>query len=480
MPFLGRNQTQTGPINMKKKATKSQKAKKKISINDGWELINPNAAGIDIGSKEHWVCVPVGRDPKSIRPFGTFTADLYALTDWLKQCGITSVAMEATGVYWVPCFQILEARGFQVVLVNSRQTKNVAGRKSDCKDCQWIQRLHSFGLFQASFRPADPYCRLRSYLRYRDELVSARSTQSQHMQKALQEMNLQLTQVLSDITGVSGLAILKAILEGERDPDKLVALLDRRVRATPVAVKKALKGDYRPEHLFVLKSAFDLYHIYEKSIRACDQELLAETARLPEQVDLAAKPLPPRKEGRPAAKDKMLGHDLREELYRRLGVDLTAIEGVGVMTAMVYLTEVGPDLSRFPSEKHFSSWLGLCPDNRISGGRVLSSHTRKVINRLSDALRLAATSLERSQSALGAFYRRMKARLGNAEAVTATAHKLARLIYRLVKHGEAYVRQGMEDYERRHQERKQRALIKAAAMMGFQLVPLQPLSIPVS
>ncbi|HEX3626369.1 MAG TPA: IS110 family transposase [Verrucomicrobiae bacterium] len=460
---------------MKRKAANSKKTKKKISVNDGWELISPNAAGIDIGSKEHWACVPANGDRKSIRAFGTFTADLNTLADWFEQCGITTVAMEATGVYWVPCFQILEARGFQVVLVNSRQTKNVAGRKSDCKDCQWIQRLHSYGLLQASFRPADPYCQLRSYLRYRDELVGARSTQCQHMQKALQEMNVQLAQVLSDITGTSGLAILQAILEGERDPDKLVALLDRRVRATPHAVKKALEGNYRQEHLFVLKSAFELYHTYEEKIRACDQEILVETAKLPEKVELAAKPLPPRKEGRPAAKDKMLGKDLREELYRRLGVDLTAIEGIGIMTGLVFLTEVGPDLSRFPSEKHFASWLGLCPDNRISGGKVLSSHTRKVINRVSDALRLAATSLERSQSALGAFYRRMKARLGNAEAVTATAHKLARLIYRLVKHGEAYVRQGMADYERKHQEQRQRGLKKAAAAMGFQLVPLQSL-----
>lgn len=461
---------------MKKKPVKSKKQKQKISVDQAWELINPSAAGIDIGAKEHWACVPADRDPENIRRFGTCTADLKAMAEWFKQCRIKTIAMEATGVYWIPCFQILEEAGFQVVLVNSRQTKNVAGRKSDCKDCQWIQRLHSYGLFLASFRPADPYCRLRSYMRYRDELVGTRSMQSQHMHKALQQMNVQLPQVLSDITGASGLAIIGAIIKGERDRDKLVALLDRRVRATPLAVKKALEGDYRAEHLFVLKSAFELYHTYEEKIRACDAEILAELAHLPKQVDLAIKPLPPRKPGRSACRDKMLDQDLREALYLRLGVDLTAIEGIGIMTGMVFLTEVGPDLSRFPSEKHFASWLGLCPDNRISGGKVLSSHTRKVINRLSNALRMAATTLERSQSALGAFYRRMKAHLGNAEAVTATAHKLARLIYRLVKHGEAYVRQGMEEYERKHQERKQRALTKNAAAMGFKLIPLQPLT----
>jgi hypothetical protein len=293
-------------------------------------------------------------------------------------------------------------------------------------------------------------------------------------------MNIQLTQVLSDVMGVSGLAIIKGILDGERDPLKLAMLVDRRVRATIPTIQKALVGDYRKEHLFVLKLAFEVYHTYEEKIRACDQEILAETARLPEKVDLALKPLPPRKAGRPASKDKMLDEDLRPWLYRKLGVDITAIEGIGVMTGLVFLTEVGPDLSRFPSEKHFTSWLGLCPDNRISGGKVLSSHTRKVINRLSDALRIAATSLERSPSALGGFYRRMKARLGNAEAITATAHKLARIIYRLIKHGEAYVRQGVEDYERKFQERKMQALKKTAIAMGFELVQLQSVPSPVS
>jgi transposase len=251
------------------------------------------------------------------------------------------------------------------------------------------------------------------------------------------------------------------------------AMADRRVRATPLTIQKALVGNYRKEHLFVLKSAFEIYHTYEEKIHACDQEILAETARLPEKVDLALKPLPPRKEGRPASKDKMRDQDLREWLYRKLGADLTAIEGIGTMTGLVILGEVGPDLSRFASEKHFTSWLGLCPDHRISGGKVLSSHTRKVINRVSDTLRIAATSLERSQSAMGGFYRRMKARLGDAEAVTATAHKLARIIYRLIKHGEAYVRQGMEDYERKFQERKMYALRKTAKLMGFELIALQ-------
>ena len=406
--------------------------------------------------------------------FGTFTADLENLADWFQECGVKTVAMEATGVYWIPVFQILERRGFAVLLVNARQTKNVAGRKTDLKDCQWIQRLHTYGLLQGSFRPEDKYCVVRTYLRYRDELVSARSAQCQHLQKALQEMNVLLHHVLSDVTGASGLRIIEAILDGQRDPVKLAALVDIRVRASQETIRKALVGDYRPEQLFVLQCAFELYHTYEAKINACDEQIVLAVARLPDQIDVKIKPLPARKEGRQASVDKMLQQDMRAGLYPKLGVDLTAIEGIGVLTELVILTEVGPDLSRFPSEKHFASWLGLCPDQRISGGRVLSSRTRRVINRVSDALRMAALTLERSQSALGAFYRRMKARLGAAEAVTATAHKLARLIYRLLKHGEAYLRKGMADYEKKFQEQKLYVLQKTAKTMGFELVAKQP------
>jgi transposase len=458
---------------MKSKTSKHKNRNKKLSINDPWELINPQAAGVDIGSREHWACVPATATECPVRTFGTFTEDLEAMATWFKDCGVSSVAMEATGVYWVPLFQILERRGFQVILANARQTKNVAGRKTDALDCQWIQRLHTYGLLQGSFRPADFYCVLRTYLRYRDELISARTTQCQHIHKALQQMNVQLPQVLTDIMGISGLAIIGAILEGERDPVKLAQLAARNVRATPVQIQKALVGDYREEQLFVLRQAWELYHTYEEKIRICDQQIVRETGRCADKVDLSLKPLPARKEGRKPEMDKMAGEDMREKLYLKFGVDLTAIEGVGLTTALTLLTEVGPDLSRFSTEKHFCSWLGLCPDNRISGGKVLSTRTRRVINRASDALRLAAFSLERSQSALGAYYRRMKTRLGPAEAVTATAHKLARIFYRLIKHGELYVRQGIDAYERKFQERKLYALKKAAKTMGLQLVPAQ-------
>jgi transposase len=465
---------------MKRTTTKRRKRKAKIQIDEQWQAINPHAAGIDIGAKEHWVCVPPGSAEINVRPFGTCTADLNALADWLQECGVTSVAMESTGVYWIPVFQILEARGFALTLANARQTKNVAGRKSDIQDCQWIQRLHTYGLLQGSFRPKDAYCTLRTYLRYRDELIAARSTQCQHMQKALQQMNVQLTQVLSDVTGVSGLAIIGAILEGQRDPVQLSKLVDVRVRAKPAAIQKALVGDYRPEHLFVLRQAFELFHTYEAKIDACNQQIVVETAKLPERVDAKLKPLPPRKEGRSKCHFKLMGEDMRPWLYAKFGVDLTAIEGIGITTALVMLTEVGPDLSKFPTEKHFCSWLGLCPDNRISGGKVLSSRTRRVVNRLSDALRMSAYALEHSQSALGGFHRRMKARLGAPEAITATAHKLARIIYRLIKHGENYVRIGMEEYEHKFQAGKLKALKRQAKLMGFDLIALQTVPTGVS
>jgi transposase len=397
------------------------------------------------------------------------------MADWLRECGIRTVAMESTGVYWIAAFQVLERRGFEVRLVNARQVKNVSGRKSDVLDCQWLQRLHSYGLLSASFRPADAMCVLRTYLRYRDELVCARSVQCQHMQKALQQMNVQLHQVLSDVTGVSGLRIIEAILAGEREGKKLAALADRRVRASQATIQKALRGDYRAEHLFVLRSALELYQSYEAKIARCDEQIVAQMATLPTCAAGEQKPLPPRKAGRPLRCDLVAGIDLRKELYRCAGVDLTAIEGIGVLTAQVVISEIGLDMSRWLTEKHFSSWLGLCPDHRISGGKVLSRHTRHVLNPVADALRMAATTLQNSKTALGAFYRRMRARLGAASAITATAHKLARIVYRLLKHGEHYVQQGLEAYEKKYRQRLLHNLKKTAAALGLELTQKQPL-----
>ena len=460
---------------MKKKAQKRSKQKQKIT--GAMPVLHPAAAGIDIGHREHWCAVPADRCEKPVRPFGTFTADLEEMARWLQECGIKTVAMESTGVYWIPAFQILERHGLEVFLVNARHVKNVSGRKTDIQDCQWLQRLHSFGLLNASFRPPDQICVLRSYLRYRDDLVGLRSMQSQHMQKALQQMNVQLHQVLSDVTGLSGTRIIEAILKGERDPLKLAGLVDKRVRARQATIQKALRGDYRPEHLFMLQTAFDLYQIYDQKIHLCDQQALAQMAPMPTQE---SQPLPERKACRKPIHDMVAGTDLRVELHRWSGVDLTAIEGFGVLTAQVILGEIGPDVSRWPSEKHFASWLGLCPDHRISGGQVLSRHTRRVVNKVSNALRQAAVTLQKSQTALGAFYRRMRGKLGAASAVTATAHKLARLVYRLLKHGELYVQQGLEDYERKHRERVLRNLKKAAASMGLEVVEKQPLASGVS
>jgi transposase len=464
---------------MKKKLENQKKEKTKINL-ESLSPVEPNAAGIDISHREHWCAVPSDRCDKPVRPFGTFTEDLEKMADWLQSCGIKTVAMEATGVYWIPAFQILERRGLAVRLVNARHVKNVSGRKSDVLDCQWIQRLHSYGLLNASFRPTDQMCVLRSYLRYRDELVGARSVQCQHLQKALQQMNVQLHQVLSDITGVSGWRIIEAILAGERDVRKLAGLAHVRVRASQATIEKALRGDYRAEHLFVLQSAFDLYQAYERKIQLCDEQIIAQLAQLPARVDLQEKPVPPPKPGRPRLKDMVAGTDLRAELYRCAGVDLTAIEGVGVLTAQVVISEIGLDMTRWRSEKHFASWLGLCPGNRISGGKVLSSHTRHVVNSAADALRVAAVTLQNSKTALGGFYRRMRAKLGAASAITATAHKLARIIYRLLKHGELYIRQGLEDYEKKYRQRLLHNLEKTAATFGLQLTPAQPTAPSVS
>ena len=461
-------------MNHKHSKLKNKKSKK-IALNEQWEKIHPHAAGIDIGARELFVCVPADRDRPSVRRFGTKTPDLEALAQWLQDCRIDTVAMEATGVYWIAPFQLLEKKGFKPVLVNPRQIKNVTGKKSDVMDCQWIQKLHTFGLLGGSFRPADSYCVARTYMRLRDDLIAGSSAQIQLMQKALHQMNVQLSHVLSDITGRSGLAIIEAILAGERDPVGLAELASRRVKSPKEEIAKALIGDWRPEHLYCLAQAQGLYLRYQLEITQCDTKLAEELEKLPNKVDAQLQPLPAKLDPKKAINEK-----LRLGLYGKFGVDVTALEGIGPTAALTFLTEVGADLSAFPSEKHFCSWLGLCPDNRISGGRILSSRTRRVVNRLADVLRMSASTLKHSQTAMGAFYRRMVAKLGPAEGITAVAHKLARLLYSLIKHGHEYVRTGLEQYEKKNADRKMKALRKMAQSMGVQILEPQHLTTGVS
>jgi transposase len=431
------------------------------------EKVYPQAAGIDIGASEHWVCIPAELDPEPVRKFSCFTADLYAMADWLKERGITTVAMESTGVYWIPLFQILETSGLEVRLVNARLVKTVPGRKSDVLDCQWLQKLHSYGLLSGSFRPDDQVCVFRSYIRQRDRLTKSASVHIQRMQKALTEMNVQLHRVVSDITGVTGMAIIRAIVAGERDPQQLAALKDPRAKRSTAEIAAALVGDYRVEHLFVLTQELNLYDMYQQQIQQCDQQIEQCLAEFDSQND---EPLPPRPKGKKPSRNAP-NFDLRSHLYRISGVDFTQINGLEALTVQAIIAEVGLDPTRFPTSKHFTSWLGICPGSKISGGKILSSKTRKVVNRAANAFRIAAQSLANSQTALGGFYRRIRSRSGAPVAITATAHKLARIFYHLWTTGEDFVDAGVDAYEQQYQQRIVKHLKHRAKQMGFDLVP---------
>jgi len=441
-------------------------------------ILQPDAAGIDVGATEVYVAVPGDRDPHPVRAFRTFTADLQALATWLQACGIRTVAMESTGVYWIPLFQILQAHGFEVCLVNARHVKNVPSRKSDVADCQWLQYLHAVGLLRASFRPAAAVCAVRSLLRHRDTLVTYAAAHVQHMQKALTQMNLHLHHVLSDLTGKSGLAILDAILAGERDAAKLAELRDPRVKAPAETVVQALVGDWRPEHLFTLGQALAAYRHYQELMVACDREIERLLGQFEARTAPTGSSLPPARDPKKSRGNAVqLPHtDLRTELYRLLGVDLTQIPGLGATSVHALFAELGRDLSTFPTAKHFCSWLGLCPDNRVSGGKVLSVKTRDVKSRAARTLRLAAQSLHHSQTPLGAFFRRMRAKLGAPKAITATAHKLARIVYHLLTTGEPYDESVFARDEERHQQRRLLRLRRDAAALGFTLAPAEGVS----
>jgi transposase len=430
------------------------------------EVAYPNAAGIDVGAKSHFVAVPADRAETSVREFTSFTDDLNRLADWLQACGVDVVAMESTGVYWIPLYELLSSRGFVVHLVNARHVKNVSGRKSDVLDCQWLQQLMSYGLLSGAFRPEDAICHLRALSRQQQMLTRYQSRHVQHIQKALAQMNVQLHNVISDITGETGLRIVRAVLAGERNATKLAALRHRGILASEEDIVRSLQGNWRDEHLFALRQAVTLYDAYTQALQDCEVAIAQQLDKLSRvTVDEPAAP----KRGR---KPSSQSHRLRLALHRAVGVDLTRIDGIDVSTALKVLAEVGFDLSRFKSAKHFASWLGLCPGTKISGGKVLSGASKRTANRLAQALRMAAMTLRRSQSALGAYHRRMLGRLDKAKAITATAHKLARLIYTMLTKGTAYVDQGQTYYEERYRERVVNHLHKKAASMGFALVPI--------
>jgi transposase len=432
-------------------------------------FVNPHAAGLDIGSEEIWACVPEDRDTQPVRPFGTCTPDLYALAGWLTACRIETVAMESTGVYWIPVYEILEARGFKVHLVNARHLKHVPGRKSDAKDCQWIQHLHTCGLLSGSFRPEAELCALRAYLRHRATLLEHRAAHIQHMQKALQQMNVQLTQVLTDISGVTGLTMIRAIVAGERDPVQLARFRDRRCASRTEDIAKALTGHYQPEQVFALKQALALYDAYTEQVRECDAEIERRFQAITPVWPDALPPLNRSNKHRTHNKNAPL-YDARGMLYQLAGVDLVAIPGLNASTVQTILSEIGLDPRKWPHAKAFCAWLGLAPRHEISGGKILRRSTLRTHNRAGQAFRLAAHAVSRSQNSLGAFYRRMRARLGPQSAIVATAHKIARIVYHLLTHRTPFRDLGAAEYERRTRARDLAALRKKAARFGFTLV----------
>jgi transposase len=429
--------------------------------------VNPNAAGIDVGGASHYVAVPADRDEQPVRAFAAFTGSLYRMADWLKECGIETVAMESTGVYWIPVFQVLEERGFEVRLVDARQLKRVPGRKTDVADCQWLQQLQSYGLLAGAFRPDDEVCILRSYMRQRAMLTGYAGQHVQHMHKALVQMNVQLQYVIEDITGATGMRIIRAILAGERDPTRLAALRDERCKNSPATIAQALQGDWREEHLFALAQAVELVDSYHAKIAACDERIQAHLQTFPDRGDGQAPPHGPP----PRADRHDLAFDATAELFRITGVDLTKISGLQAHTVLKVLSETGLDMSKWPTSKHFGSWLGLAPNNRVSGGKILSRHTTPGANRAASALRVAAQALHHSKSALGAFLRRKAAHLGMPKAITATAYKLARIVYTMLSDGTEFLERGQDYYERAYQGRVLKSLTRRANDLGYHLVP---------
>ncbi len=434
--------------------------------------VNLDAAGIDIGSRSHYVAVPEERDKDAVREFRSFTTDLKRLADWLEECGIDTVAMESTSVYWIPLYEILEERGFEVILVNARDFKSVPGRKTDVLDCQWLQELHMYGLLRGSFRPDAEIAAVRAYVRHRDMLVKNASRHIQHMQKALSQMNIQLHNVISDVTGATGMRIIRSIIRGNHDPEVLAEARDFRCKASKETIVESLTGNYRPEHVFALRQAVELYDFYQQQMCAVDKELEKLLHELEETS-------PVREELGPGISRRRKGNephfDIRTRLYALAGTDLTEIPAIGPYSALKIVSEIGTDMTRWPTVDNFTSWATLAPRNKITGGKLISSRTRSSANRFAEVLRMAAMTIGKTDSYLGAFYRRKAARIGKAKAITATARKLAVIIYYMIARGVPFHDPGLQAHDEQHRKRALKNLKKRAKSLGFQLIPDGPL-----
>jgi len=438
-----------------------------------FQQINPQAAGIDIGSSSHFVAVSPHLTDDNVKEFQHFTSDLCRLADWLLSFGIKTVAMESTGIYWLPLYEILEEKGFHVILVNARHISTVPGRKTDVLDCQWIQQLHSFGLLNGGFQPDKAIAPLRSLTRHRANWVTSAAKHIQHMQKALRLMNLNLDRVVTDITGVTGTRIINTILEGERDPYVLANLRDKRCKKTVDEIAQALDGHYREEQLFILKQALSLFNFYNQQIKSCDETLEQYFLLIEPSIDIDAKPLKKSTKQTRHSPRNITCFNLRKELYRLTGVDLTRIDGINASTALKVISEIGIDMSQWKTSKRLCSWLCLSPGSKISGGKVISSRTKKSTNRAAAALRMSAQALSNSKSALGAYYRKKRYHLGAAKAITATAHKLARIIFALLNTGGEYSDQGETNYEEQYNKRSLQNLKRKATKLGYVLVDIE-------
>lgn len=437
----------------------------------GMSRVNPNAAGVDIGAVEIVVCVAGDENTQIVKAFGNYTVDLQAIGKWLKGHGVKTVAMESTGVYWIPLFEELERQGFECLLISSRSLRRVPGRKSDVIDAQWIQTLHSYGLLGSSFRPQGELVMMRTLLRHRAQLLEHRAPHILHMQKALLQMNVQLSQVLSDVTGETGQAIIRAIVDGERDPHKLAAMRDRNCKKSEEEIGKALTGTWREEHLFILKQSLELYDFYTQQVEACDEEIERVYALTRPDWEMGElKPLSAQKRQSHSKNGPENKEEIRKHLKRISGVDISVVKGIGVSLAQTVIMECGTDMTKFPTEKHYCSWLGLAPKHEISGAKVLKNKTLKTKNRAGQAFRMAAQSVKKSDCVFGALYRRLKARLGPAQATVATAHAIARVVYRMLKYKVEYETISVEEYQKKYEEQQIKYMKKKAAKLGYQLL----------